>query len=634
VRFGIYEATSEVGRGGMGTVYRARSAAGEDVAIKVLAGMGEQNRARFDRERRLLRAFTVEDGFVPVLDDGIDAHGHPYIVMPFVAGGTLRDRLLKGPLGIDETVALGRSLAAALARAHERGIVHRDLKPENVLFTADGRPLVADLGIGKHFDRQAPGASQSVNLSLPGEVRGTVGYMAPEQAADASSAGPEADVFALGSILYECLAGAQAFPANNLMEYYARTSEGARPLSHARPDAPGWLVTAVHGALALDPDARIADGAALFEALAAGRTSRAPLVLLLLAIVAVLAGGIAVAARKREVPPPPPPPVLPPPPPAPRLPAWFLALDPRPALPDFLVPSETKGEYVSREDDSVFVYVPEARCKLGSPADDVDAEEVETPVYEVVLSPFFIGKYKVTTDQFARFVGAYDYITRAEGSLPPVPTGNSFTWPGPHTTELALGTLASPAEESASWKLPIGRQGPKALGDRPVLQVQLEDALAYATWAKATLPSEAQWECAARWDPATGKVRRFPWGDDPPDEKRARFFRTGVSDERPPSLLKIGPAREATNVSPVGAVQMAGNARDLVLDDASPDHSWLAGRDPPARDPVFRREGAELPHVAKGGSVWESAQQIRSAYRKGIYGSDDRTSFRLAIPAR
>src|SRR5277367_2725619 len=130
----------------MGVVYRARSASGEEVAIKALTRVDSAKLARFERERRLLGTFTARDGFVPLLEAGTTNDG-PYLVMALLPGGTLRDRLERGPLSIEETLTLGRALAAALGRAHARGIVHRDVKPENVLFTADGRALLADLGL-------------------------------------------------------------------------------------------------------------------------------------------------------------------------------------------------------------------------------------------------------------------------------------------------------------------------------------------------------------------------------------------------------------------------------------------------------------------------------------------------------
>src|SRR5271156_2050882 len=151
----------------MGVVYRARSASGEEVAIKALTRVDSAKLARFERERRLLGTFTARDGFVPLLEAGTTNDG-PYLVMALLPGGTLRDRLERGPLSIEETLTLGR--------AHARGIVHRDVKPENVLFTADGRALLADLGLAKHFDPSARGASQSVSLSADGVHKGTVGY--------------------------------------------------------------------------------------------------------------------------------------------------------------------------------------------------------------------------------------------------------------------------------------------------------------------------------------------------------------------------------------------------------------------------------------------------------------------------
>ncbi len=291
MRLGPYEILGTLGHGGAGTVFRARAPSGEKVAVKVLHGLDEQRLARFERERRLLGSFTARDGFVPLLDAGKAANG-PFLVMPIVPGGTLRERLRKGPWTIEETLSLGRSLAAALARAHERGIVHRDLKPENVLFTAEGRPLVADLGLGKHFDRTA--ASRSASLSTSGVARGTFGYMPPEQTRDSKSVGPEADVFALGAILYECLAGKPAFAGESGLEILASVASGpGEPLGRARPDVPRWLARVVARALAPDASDRFEDGAALLAALSAPpRRRRNALAWLALTLVALAAAGL------------------------------------------------------------------------------------------------------------------------------------------------------------------------------------------------------------------------------------------------------------------------------------------------------------------------------------------------------
>jgi tetratricopeptide (TPR) repeat protein len=268
MRIGRYEVVATLGQGGMGVVHAARSPEGLDVAVKVLRRSEGDVLARFERERRLLASLGEAEGFVPLLEGGTAPEG-PYLVMPLVPGGTLRKKLEPGPLGIEETVALGRRLALALGAAHARGIVHRDMKPENVLFTAAGAPLIADLGLAKHFDGGAPGASQSVSLSQHGALRGTAGYMAPEQMTDARSVGPAADVFSLGAILYECLAGEPPFLGESVLEVLTRVSAGRfEPLRARRPEVPGWLAAVVERALAPAALDRFPDGLALGRALA------------------------------------------------------------------------------------------------------------------------------------------------------------------------------------------------------------------------------------------------------------------------------------------------------------------------------------------------------------------------------
>jgi tetratricopeptide (TPR) repeat protein/tRNA A-37 threonylcarbamoyl transferase component Bud32 len=266
VKIGPYEVLGELGRGATGVVYKVRTPDGREAALKLLTKMDQAAFARFERERRLLAALGEEQGFVGLLDAGTSAEG-AWLVMPFVPGGTLRQRLERGPLGVAETVAVGAELARALGAAHARGIVHRDVKPENVLFTSSGRPLLADLGLAKHFDFLASGASRSVQLTVRGAFKGTAGYMAPEQIGDAGTVGPPADVFALGAVLHECLSGKPAFSGATVLDVLAKVGSGTvEPLR----DVPPWLEEIVTGALALDPRARFADGSALAEALRSG----------------------------------------------------------------------------------------------------------------------------------------------------------------------------------------------------------------------------------------------------------------------------------------------------------------------------------------------------------------------------
>ncbi len=302
MRLGDYEVEGEIGRGGGGVVLRARAAGGRLVAIKVLEGpRSAEAIARFDRERRLLSSLAEKDGFVPLLDVGTSNRG-PYLVMPFVPGGTLRERIVRGTLGIPETIALGERLARALGRAHAVGIVHRDVKPENVLFTGEGAPLVADMGLAKHFRADAPGASASVHLSRTDTWRGSVGYMAPEQIAGAKLVGPPADVFALGAVLYECLAGVPAFPGESIQAVLEKLEQcRPAPLRNLAPGVPARLALVIERALARDPARRFPDGDALARALgqgAPGRSRRGPV--LGACALAVGAAAFLLAMRSRE----------------------------------------------------------------------------------------------------------------------------------------------------------------------------------------------------------------------------------------------------------------------------------------------------------------------------------------------
>ena len=290
VRIGPYELLDELGHGAMGAVFRVRVPSGEEAALKVLVRVDAKGSARFEREKRLLASLSEADGFVPLLDAGSSPAG-TWLLMPLVPGGTLRQRLRAGPLGVDETVQLGLALGRALGAAHERGIVHRDVKPENVLFTASGRPLLTDLGLAKHFDKDANGASRSIGLTRHGALAGTAGYMAPEQLEDARSAGPPADVFALGAVLYECLAGRPAFQGDDVVHLMARVSSGiVEPIGRA--SVPAWLERVIMTALSRDPRKRFATGTALASALERGRPALAKEAAPRRRFVPIAAGGV------------------------------------------------------------------------------------------------------------------------------------------------------------------------------------------------------------------------------------------------------------------------------------------------------------------------------------------------------
>ncbi len=292
-RIGPYEAFECLGQGGFGAVYRGRDTEGRDVAIKVLRRSDPHALARFERELRLHEQLGSEAGFVPYIASGVHQGAH-YLVMDYLRGGTLRMRLEQGPLPRTGAVQLVLALARTVTRAHDLGIVHRDLKPENVLFTEEGQPRIGDLGLAKHFSTDAPGASRSVSLSVEGGHLGTPGYLAPEQLDSSKDVGPAADVFALGEILYECLAGRPAFTGNSVLELLAKIADGG---FERIPDLPPWLGAIVEKALARNPGARFADARALSLALARGEAGeKRPARVLGIAALALAGLGVAVAA--------------------------------------------------------------------------------------------------------------------------------------------------------------------------------------------------------------------------------------------------------------------------------------------------------------------------------------------------
>ncbi len=309
-RVGGYELEGEIGRGGVGVVYRARTSRGEPVALKLVPRSDALTVARFEREVRILRSLGEAEGFVPLLDAGTSEAG-PFLVMPLLRGGTLRDRLDRGPLPLSEVRRVGAALARALGEAHARGIVHRDVKPENVLFTVTDAPLLADLGLAKHFSTRGGGESAgsagadggggslaSAGLSRTGELKGTAGYLAPEQIADARSADGRADTFALGAILYEAIAGAPAFPGATVLEVLTRIAEGRfEPLGGRAPADLARLVESCLGVRPADRPASVLDVARALggESVRLPKRARAPRRRRAALVLGGLVGALAVA---------------------------------------------------------------------------------------------------------------------------------------------------------------------------------------------------------------------------------------------------------------------------------------------------------------------------------------------------
>ena len=281
-RIGTYEVVASIGAGGMGEVYRARDTKlGRDVALKVLPDLfasDSERLARFKREAQVLASlnhpniaqiYGFEDG--PSTTSGQPAHA---LVMELVEGPTLADSIARGPIPLDDALAIAKQLAAALEAAHEQGIVHRDLKPANIKVRDDGTVKVLDFGLAKAFD-PAPGSGSTVQgdvsnsptitspaMTQQGIILGTAAYMSPEQARG-RPVDKRADIWAFGCVLFEMLSGRRAF---ELPGEAATISDTLAAILRSEPDwtvlpadTPPAVRTALRRCLEKDRKRRIGD---------------------------------------------------------------------------------------------------------------------------------------------------------------------------------------------------------------------------------------------------------------------------------------------------------------------------------------------------------------------------------------
>ena len=612
-RVGPFRVEGVLGRGGMGTVYRAvDSRTNTPVALKVVLPELAHKAAFLDRFRRegKLGSAVRHPHVVDLLDAG-EADGSLYLAFELVQGGSLKARLkATGPLPWREAARVAAQIARGLAAIHAAGLVHRDLKPENVLLGPDGVAKIADLGLARRVS-DAGGADA---LTKTGQLLGTFEYMAPEQGHDAREVDGRADLYALGGTLFTLVTGSPPFLGQGY-DLLKQHMLDAPPLLRSRvPDVPNELDEIVTRLLSKQPAARgrdAGDVARELEGLAASKekpaaSGRAPFVAAAIAAL-VLAGAAGAWARSRgvsreqpsgastiavasgsgtEAP-------------AkvertargnvriPGAPDWFSDL-PRASrpqrLPEGVAYGAQPGEYIDRIDESVLVYVPGGNFEMGQDSSD---SVRQVPRHPVRLSPYFIGKYEVSVLQFKTYM---DANPRTKTVAEERESGNYFE-------RHRGGGEGSQRLPGASWRRPWGPDGKPALPEEPVSQVTWGETRAYCSWAQLTLPTEAQWEFAARWDPVSGKARRFPWGEDRPSGAQAPpvanvadatflrnkpfFAQLGWTD---PAVCWGGTYDDgfalaapvtafAAGQSPLGARNMIGNVAEWCL-DAFDEHAY------------------------------------------------------------
>jgi serine/threonine protein kinase len=272
-KVGPYEILSHLGAGGQGEVYKARDTRlNRFVAIKVLPDNLAKNselKTRFEREAQTLASLS-HPHICPVFDvgrqDGID-----YLVMEYIEGETLAERLKNGRLPLDLALQIATEIADALDKAHRQGIAHRDVKPSNIMLTRAGAKLL-DFGLAKRGLESNISSSVSqlptdAGLTIQGSILGTLQYMSPEQL-EGREADPRSDIFGLGATLYEMVTGAKAFEGKSQVSLMAAILEHEpRPISSLLPVSPPLLERVIRKCLAKDPDNRWQAASDLVEAL-------------------------------------------------------------------------------------------------------------------------------------------------------------------------------------------------------------------------------------------------------------------------------------------------------------------------------------------------------------------------------
>jgi serine/threonine-protein kinase len=353
-----------LGGGGFGTVYLAHDTVlNRPVALKELHAFdeGDEMRRRFVQEAATIG--SLQHPHIVTIYRLIQHAPAHYLVLEYVAGGSLRDRLAAGPLAMRAALQITAEVCDALAELHQRGIIHRDIKPENILLTDEGRAKVTDFGIA-HVPREAGG----LGLTQTGAQMGTGLYMSPEQVRGDKLTGAS-DVYQLVTVLYEMLTGKHYFDSNALLDKAMQEMKSGNPQS---PLVQGrWMMLVWQTILAGDRPARL-DASAEINAL--------------------LNDGLMADPEPRPTA------------------ADFgrrvrLALRERPATLTLTLPGEIA---------LTLHRIPAGRCGVGcDPAKDSLAHECETPATDMWLEDFYLGQFPVTQTQFAAFV-------QATGHRPPL----------------------------------------------------------------------------------------------------------------------------------------------------------------------------------------------------------------------
>jgi serine/threonine-protein kinase len=630
---GGYRIIEDLGQGNMAEVFKAvQTSVEREVAVKIMFASlanNEQFVARFRQEARLIAA--LEHPYIlPVIDFG-EQKGTFYLVTRYVNGGTLEDLIDQSPLSPQQALRYLSEIGEALDYAHAQGIIHRDIKPRNVLLDAQGNPFVADFGLAKLL--------AATGLTDTGvSMIGTPHYMSPEQGLGQPADG-RSDIYSLGIVFYEMLTGERPYDADSAVGIVMKhINEPVPSFATKRPDLAPLLDFTLTRALAKDPTDRyptahefVVEVARALAPLFAPKETPAPLppakpeqlrsavrslptawilgfiVVAFIGFVVLSGIGKPATPQATTTPAPPTPTHLATPTPIPHLPTATLA-------PSLTTPIPLAGQrLISSKDGMTLLYVPAGDFLLGSADTDPDAREDEKPQQTIYLDAFWMDRTEVTVAQFRKFAETSGYVTDAERE--------------------GGGLVYSPNEvnvKSAYWQLPQGSGAPEATGRQPVTQVTWNDAKTYCEWAGRRLPTESEWDKAARG--SQGSL--YPWGNtfDPArlnfcDRSCGAPWRLTAYDDTFSRVSSVG--LYPSGASPYNLLDVAGNVWEWVN-----DYYDFRGY---YRFPTANPPGLEIgdQRVARGGSWIDTPDRLRASARLPLNPRvrSNVTGFRCAVSA-
>ena len=700
-KIGRYQIIEEVGRGRMGSVYRAHDPDfAREVAVKVIPLWDDQTlQQRFLRKAQTLISLE-HPAIVPIYDFG-EENGQVFIVSKLMNGGSLADRVRVGRFSLTEAAHLLAAIAPALDEAHARDLIHYDLKPSHILFDLDHpyAPCIADFGIANFLIETHP----ATFVGLPA-------YMSPEQLRTKSELDGRSDIYALGVILFELLTGQLPYQADTSLGLaLGHVNDPIPSLEPIRPELPADTQIIIDCVLAKASHSRYPTATALSEALMAlamGKSIAPPSTAIHPTTSAANRPNVTEPLKASQK-------NLPfirsktddtapfldgesaaeikhknenlEPLSAVKVPQKELLLSSvdssQEAAPDSLpslederdasakpIPSQQKPAFwqqkrvwggvvllamiiafsgwffvgdswrsldrrggwrtaptssldigstqTSQKDNMVMVYVPAGEFAMGSLEHDPNAYENEKLQRNVYLDAFWIDQTEVTKAMFARFVEESGYQTDAEAA--------------------GYGLVYIPATDDweeikgANWQHPVGLA---TTGDRldnyPVVQVSWNDANAYCEWASRRLPTEAEWEKAARGTDG----RQYPWGNEFSGEllnycDATCITTTGKDDNANDEYQDLAPVGTYPNgASPYGALDMSGNVWEWMADWF--DESYY--KNAPERNPPGAESGTY--RILRGGSWANNFIFARTTLRGGAVPTEsfDNLGFRCAM---